>query len=99
MPDIKNVLFICTGNSARSILAEAIMNDISINKGQFRGFSAGSQPTDTVNAMSIDELKNRYLSTTGLRSKSWEEFTGGNAPALDFVITVCDDAPGEICPA
>lgn len=98
MPDVKNVLFLCTGNSARSIMAEAIMNDISINKGQFRSFSAGSQPTGTVHALAIEELQNRHLSTAGLRSKSWEEFTGDNAPVLDFVITVCDNAAGEICP-
>jgi len=98
MADVKNVLFLCTGNSARSIMAEAIMNDISINKGQFRGFSAGSRPTGTVNPLAIEQLQNLHLSTTGLRSKSWEEFTGANAPVLDFVFTVCDNAAGETCP-
>jgi len=98
MADVKNVLFLCTGNSARSIMAEAIINDISINKGLFRGFSAGSRPTGTVNPLAIEQLQNLHLSTTGLRSKSWEEFTGPNAPALDFVFTVCDNAAGETCP-
>jgi arsenate reductase len=98
MADVKNVLFLCTGNSARSIMAEAIINDISISKGLFRGFSAGSRPTGTVNPLAIEQLQNLHLSTTGLRSKSWEEFTGPNAPALDFVFTVCDNAAGETCP-
>lgn len=98
MADVKNVLFLCTGNSARSIMAEAIINDISINKGQFRGFSAGSRPTGTVNPLAVEQLQNLHLSTTGLRSKSWEEFTGANAPVLDFVFTVCDNAAGETCP-
>ena len=98
MADVKNVLFLCTGNSARSIMAEAIMNDISINKGLFRGFSAGSRPTGTVNPLAIEQLQNLHLSTSGLRSKSWEEFTGANAPVLHFVFTVCDNAAGETCP-
>ena len=98
MADVKNVLFLCTGNSARSIMAEAIINDISINQGQFRGFSAGSRPTGTVNPLAIEQLQNLHLSTTGLRSKSWEEFTGASAPVLDFVFTVCDNAAGETCP-
>jgi len=98
MADVKNVLFLCTGNSARSIMAEAIMNDISINKGKFRGFSAGSRPNGTVNPLAIEQLQNLHLSTNGLRSKSWEEFTGANAPVLHFVFTVCDNAAGETCP-
>ena len=98
MADVKNVLFLCTGNSARSIMAEAIMNDISINKGKFRGFSAGSRPNGTVNPLAIEQLQNLHMSTTGLRSKSWEEFTGPDAPVLDFVFTVCDNAASETCP-
>jgi arsenate reductase len=99
MPDVKNVLFLCTGNSARSILAEAVLNDISINKGQFKGFSAGSQPTGEVNALAIEELENRHLSTSGLRSKSWNEFTGADAPVLDFVITANSGASWTAIPA
>ena len=98
MSDVMNVLFLCTRNSARSIMAEAIMNDISVNKGRFRAFSAGSQPVGEVNAHAIEQLRSMHLSVDGLYSKSWEEFTGANAPALDFVFTVCDDAAGEICP-
>ncbi|MDD2743559.1 MAG: arsenate reductase ArsC [Rhodocyclaceae bacterium] len=98
MPPIRNVLFLCTGNSARSIMAEAIMNDISINKGCFKGFSAGSRPLGVVNPLALKQLENLHLSTAGLRSKSWEEFSGADAPALDFVFTVCDNAAGELCP-
>lgn len=98
MSDVKNVLFLCTGNSARSIMAEAIMNDISVNKGRFRGFSAGSMPNGTVNPLAIEQLHNLHLSTAGLRSKSWEEFAAPGAPQMDFVFTVCDNAAGEVCP-
>jgi hypothetical protein len=85
MSDGKNVLFLCTGNSARSIMAEAIMNDISINKGRFRGFSAGSMPNGTVNPLAIEQLQNLHLSTAGLRSKSWEEFAVPGAPQMDYL--------------
>lgn len=98
MADVMNVLFLCTGNSARSIMAEAIMNDLSINKGRFHGFSAGTRASGQVHPLAIKQLRNQHLSTDGLYSKSWEAFTGETAPVLDFVFTVCDNAAGEICP-
>ena len=98
MSEVKNVLFLCTGNSARSIMAEAILNDLSMNKGRFRAFSAGSRPAGQVNPLAIEQLRNFYLPTEGLRSKSWEEFGGPEGPHLDFVFTVCDNAADEVCP-
>src|SRR5680860_1159981 len=80
------VLFLCTGNSARSILAEAITNNLSITQGKFRGFSAGSHPKDEINPFAIDVLKHSRMLTDGLRSKSWDEFTQEDAPKLDFVL-------------
>ena len=97
MPDrAYNVLFLCTGNSARSVIAEAILN--KIGAGKFRAYSAGSQPKEKVNPNTIRLLEKLGYETAGFRSKSWSEFARPVAPALDFVFTVCDDAAGETCP-
>lgn len=93
---IYNVLFLCTGNSARSILAESAMN--KLGGGRFRGFSAGSFPKGAVNPDALALLQRIGYPTEGLRSKSWEEFSQPEAPQMDFVFTVCDDAAGESCP-
>lgn len=97
-PRVFNVLFLCTGNSARSILGEAAINNLAISQGKFRGFSAGSHPKGEVNPYAIELLQRSKISVEGLRSKSWDEFAQPGAPPLDFVFTVCDQAAGEQCP-
>ncbi len=93
---VENVLFLCTGNSARSILAEAVLTRLGTPR--FRAFSAGSDPKPEPHPAAIETLDRLGYETVGLRSKSWEEFAGPRAPEMDFIVTVCDDAAGEVCP-
>ena len=91
-----NVLFVCTGNSARSIMAEGLMNALADRR--FKAYSAGSQPTGLVNPLALQTLQSLHLPAEGFRSKSWSEFAAAGTPIMDFVFTVCDSAAGEVCP-
>lgn len=96
MAEFYNVLFICTGNSARSVMAESLLN--ALGHGRFRAYSAGSHPRGAVHPLALRTLNEHHLPTYGLRSKGWEEFSGPQAPSMHFVFTVCDQAAGEACP-
>jgi arsenate reductase len=96
MPNHYNVLFLCTGNSARSIMAEALLNHRA--RGTFTAYSAGSHPSGTPRPEALAQLASAGISTAGLLSKSWDEFAAPNAPHIDFIFTVCDNAANEICP-
>jgi arsenate reductase len=93
-----NVLFLCTGNSARSIMAEALLNQPALSQGRFRAYSAGSHPKGAVHPLTLETLRANHLPSGGHRSKSWDEFSRPGAPRFDFVFTVCDQAAAEPCP-
>ncbi len=93
-----NVLFLCTQNSSRSIMAEAILNNLAVNKGRFRAFSAGSHPAQQINRFALEQIRTAGLPAFGLLTKSWAEFAAPDSPRMDFVFTVCDVLAGEICP-
>lgn len=93
-----NVLFLCTGNSARSIIGEVVLNNLAVGQGRFRAYSAGSHAKGQVNPYALEVLKASHYPTEGLRSKSWDEFSRPGAPQMDFVFTVCDQAAAEPCP-
>lgn len=95
---VYNVLFLCTHNSARSLMGEAILNNLSISRGRFKAYSAGSQPSGTPNPFALECIRSAGLPVEGLRSKNWDEFALPEAPKLDFVFTVCDNAAKEVCP-
>jgi arsenate reductase len=97
MGRVYNVLFLCTGNSARSVMAEVMLDHLG--RGRFKAFSAGSHPTGKVNPFAIETMEAAGLPTAGLRSKAWEEFAGAGSPQMDFILTVCDDAAAGACPA
>ncbi len=96
MSDIRNVLFICTGNSARSVIAEGMLN--AMGRGRFRAYSAGSHPKGAVHPLALRQLERMGIPIDGFRSKAWDEFAAPDAPRMDFVFTVCDQAAGEVCP-